>query len=112
MRRPSWWSRLRGQPASAPMPVQKQAQIEVDLPGIGRMHVAQSVDCRGAMCPRPQLLTMKVMGKMKAGEILEVRCDSAPAVEGFPALAASMASAHLCTVREPQGWRVYLCKGA
>ncbi|MFO1218338.1 MAG: sulfurtransferase TusA family protein [Burkholderiaceae bacterium] len=84
---------------------------EVDLPGLGPTPIAQSVDCIGAMCPRPQLLTMKVLGHMQIGEVIEVRCDSAPAVEGFPALALSLTSTHLATIREPAGWRVYLRKG-
>ena len=63
------------------------------------------------MCPRPQLLTMKLMQKMSEGEVLEVQCDSAAAVEGLPSLALKLSSTHLCTLREGHGWRVYLRKG-
>ncbi len=104
----SWWNPLRRQSP----PVEVVVATEVDLPGIGQTRIAQSVDCRGAMCPRPQLLTMKMMGKMNEDDVLEIRCDSAPAVEGFPALAASLQCTHLCTLREAHGWRVYLRKGA
>jgi TusA-related sulfurtransferase len=104
---PGWWSRWRtGRSVGNPLP-----RARVDLPGLGPTPIAQSVDCLGAMCPRPQLLTMKVLGKMQNGEVIEVRCDSAPAVEGFPALALSLTSTHLATIRDADGWRVYLRKG-
>lgn len=104
---PGWWSRWRKRRSDEPAP----SLAEVDLPGLGPTPIAQSVDCLGAMCPRPQLLTMKVLGHMRIGEVIEVRCDSAPAVEGFPALALSLNSTHLASIREAGGWRVYLRKG-
>lgn len=76
------------------------------------MRVAHFVDCRGAMCPRPQMLTMKVMQKMKEGDVVEVNCDNPAAVEGFPSLAIKLASTHLCTLRDADTWRIYLRKGA
>jgi len=54
---------------------------------------------------------MKLMNRMAQGEVLEIRCDSAPAVEGFPALALALESTHLATVRDGHAWRVYLRKG-
>jgi len=105
---PGWWSRWRmGRSVEQP----EAPHPAVDLPGLGPTSIAQSVDCLGAMCPRPQLLTMKVLGRMQTGQVIEVRCDSAPAVEGFPALALSLASTHLATIRDADGWRVYLRKG-
>lgn len=83
---------------------------DVDLPGVGRVHVVRAVDCLGALCPRPQLLTMKVLGEVGAGGVVEVVLDNATAVEGFPALAQTLGCAHLGTVREPGCWRVYLRK--
>lgn len=80
----------------------------VDLPGLGRVHVVHSIDCLGALCPRPQLLTMKVLGEVGAGAVVEVVLDNATAVEGFPALAQTLGCIHLGTVREPGCWRVYL----
>lgn len=102
-----WWSRLRRPDLPAPQP----ACAAVDLPGWGLTPIAQAVDCVGAMCPRPQLLVMKVLGKLVDGEVVEVRCDNAPAVESFPALALSLGSTHLATLRHGSGWRVYLRKG-
>ncbi|MBL8289544.1 MAG: sulfurtransferase TusA family protein [Rubrivivax sp.] len=104
----NWWARLSGR---APLQPKPAATAVVEVPGNGLMPIAQSVDCLGAMCPRPQLLTMKVLNRVSDGDVVEVRCDSAPAVESFPALALTLACTHLATVRDAQGWRVYLRKG-
>lgn len=102
-----WWRRITGRdPIPAAVP-----DREVLLPGAGPTRITQSVDCLGAMCPRPQLLAMKVMGRLADGEVIELRCDSAPAVEGFPALAMTLESTHLATLRDERGWLVYLRKG-
>ncbi len=83
---------------------------EVDIPGLGRLVLVRSVDCVGAMCPRPQLLTMKVLGEVRGGDVIEVLSDNPSAVEGFPALAQALNCTHLKTVREPGLWRMYLRK--
>lgn len=83
---------------------------EVDIAGQGRIVLVRSVDCMGAMCPRPQLLTMKVLGEVGAGEVIEVLSDSPAAVEGFPALALALNCEHLAAVRDQGFWRIYLRK--
>lgn len=83
---------------------------EVDIPGLGRLHLVRSVDCLGAMCPRPQLLTMKVLGEVGLGDVIEVLSDNPTAVEGFPALAQALNCTHLATIRESGHWRMYLRK--
>ncbi len=84
----------------------------VELPGRGAVAVARSIDCLGEMCPRPQLLTVKVVDEMGVGEVVEVLTDNAAAAEGFPALAMKLDCEHLATVREPGHWRIYLRRGA
>lgn len=86
------------------------ARVE-DLPGIGRVRVSYVVDCMGAMCPRPQLLTIKILGQVDEGEVIEVVSDNPAAVEAFPSLAESLFCSHLMTVREKDCWRLYLRKG-
>jgi tRNA 2-thiouridine synthesizing protein A len=103
----SLFDRFHDRPTGISNPVFK----DVDIPGLGRMCVVRSVDCLGAMCPRPQLLTMKVMDEVVSGEVVEVVLDNATAVEGFSALAQRLGCMHLGTVREPDCWRVYLRKG-
>jgi tRNA 2-thiouridine synthesizing protein A len=83
---------------------------EVDIPGLGRLVLVRSVDCLGAMCPRPQLLTMKVVGEIRTHDVIEVLSDNPSAVEGFPALAQALNCVHLKTLREPGMWRMYLRK--
>ncbi|MCL4184232.1 MAG: sulfurtransferase TusA family protein [Burkholderiaceae bacterium] len=84
---------------------------KVDLPGRGEVAVVRSIDCVGEMCPRPQLLTVKVIGEVGEGEVIELLTDNAAAVEGFPALAMKLNCAHLATIREPGYWRMYLRRG-
>lgn len=103
----SLFDRFHDRPTGMSSPVLK----EVDIPGLGWTHVVHSVDCLGALCPRPQLLTMKVLGEVGSGGVVEVVLDNATAVEGFPALAQTLGCTHLGTVREPGCWRVYLRKG-
>jgi tRNA 2-thiouridine synthesizing protein A len=83
---------------------------QVELPGLGRLELAQSVNCLGAMCPRPQLLTLKVLGEVSVGEVIEVLSDNPSAVEGFPALALALNCIHLKTVRLSDHWCIYLRK--
>jgi len=83
---------------------------EVDIAGLGRLALVNSVNCIGAMCPRPQLLTLKVVGEVRVGDVIEVLSDNPSAVEGFPALALALNCVHLKTLREADHWRVYLRK--
>ena len=103
----SWFDLFHGRPAVS----DRRIFRDVDLPGVGAVPVVRSVDCLGAMCPRPQLLTLKVLGEVGSGEVIEVVLDNPTAVEGFPALAQTLGCGHLATVREPGCWRVYLRKG-
>lgn len=103
----SWFDLFHDRPTGVTSLVIK----DVDIPGKGKVRVVRSVDCLGAMCPRPQLLTMKVLGEVGPGEVIEVRMDNPTAVEGFPALAQTLGCTHLATVREPDCWCVYLRKG-
>lgn len=83
---------------------------EVEVAGLGKLTLVRTVDCLGAMCPRPQLLTMKVLGEVRVGDVVEVLSDNPSAVEGFPALAQALNCEHLKTVRESDHWRMYLRK--
>ena len=82
-----------------------------NLPGIGLVRIAYVVNCIHTMCPRPQLLTMKILSQVEEGEVIEVVSDNPAAVESFPALAETMGCTHLLTVRDQDCWRIYLRKG-
>ena len=103
-----WFDRLLWKRRSPPVSVLRT----VELPGLGAVAVARSIDCLGEMCPRPQLLTVKVVGEIGVGEVVEVLTDNAAAAEGFPALAMKLDCEHLASVRETGHWRVYLRRSA
>ena len=107
MQATGWFDHFRD-----PRPIAVEAiDREVDIPGVGVLRLVRSVDCMGAMCPRPQLLTMKVVGEIGSGEVIEVCSDNPAAVEGFPALAQALNCTHVVTLREADHWRMYLRKG-
>lgn len=103
-----WFEHFREQRA---IPVEPISRL-VEIPGVGRVRLVRSVDCLGAMCPRPQLLTMKVVGEVEPGEVIEVVSDNPAAVEGFPALAQALGCTHVATVRDADHWRMYLRKSS
>lgn len=102
----SLFDQLHGRPVGVASLINKN----IDVPGLGCVYVARLVDCMGAMCPRPQLLTMKVVGEIDPGDVIEVVLDNPAAVEGFPALSQALNCTYLTTVRDVDHWRVYLRK--
>ncbi len=103
----AWFTGAHKQVESAPAFVER----DVDIPGVGVVHLVRSVDCLGAMCPRPQLLTLKVLGEVRPGDVIEVVSDNPTAIEGFPALAQTLYCTYLTTVRNGSSWCIYLRKG-
>lgn len=103
----SWFSSSQSRPGHVSVPLAR----EVDIPGVGMVRLVRTVDCMGAMCPRPQLLTLKVLGEVEPGDVIEVVSDNPTAVEGFPALAQTLYCTHLTTIRAGDSWRIYLRKG-
>lgn len=83
---------------------------DAELPGIGKVRVACVIDCMGALCPRPQLLIVKMLSQVNEGDVVEVVSDNPAAVEAFPFLAETLPCSHLLTVREQVCWRLYLRK--
>lgn len=43
-----------------------------------------SLDVRGHVCPYPQLLTIRALGSLSPGDILEVILDNPPSVRDVP----------------------------
>jgi len=43
-----------------------------------------SLDVRGQVCPYPQLLTLRALGSLSSGDILEVILDNPPSVRDIP----------------------------
>lgn len=57
------------------------------------------LDATGLTCPLPVLRARRVLNKMRAGEVLEVRATDADSVRDFPAFCQT-AGHHLLMVRE------------
>lgn len=72
--------------------------------------IAETVDCIGDSCPRPQLMTKKSVGRVGPGEIVEVLIDNPASVEALPPMCDEINATHLDTVKDARSWRVYLRK--
>ena len=82
----------------------------VVLPDVGEIEICIEVNCIGASCPRPQVLTMKAFHRLSPGETMELISDNASSVESVVAMALVLNAHHLATLREATVWRVYLRK--
>jgi tRNA 2-thiouridine synthesizing protein A len=83
----------------------------VNLPQVGAVQVDRELDCRGDMCPRPQLLTKRtVLQEMRAREILELIVDNPSSPELVPTIMSDIGATHLGTIRAPGEWRLYIRK--
>jgi tRNA 2-thiouridine synthesizing protein A len=87
------------------------APHRVNLPGIGEVEITRTLDCIGAACPRPQLLTMRMLEASEEGELIELLSDNPATVETLPALMFSHSGTHVATLKKSDHWRVYMCKG-
>lgn len=103
-----WWFGRRKQPQSAGL---SRTERSVMLPGSGATQIHVQIDCVGAVCPRPQLLTMRALDQMDEGEVLELLVDNPSSSEAIPAMCMTLGSTYLATVRDDQGWRIYIRKG-
>lgn len=102
-----WFGRRRKRPAAG---LRREVR-SVTLRELGAIDVHVTVDCLGAVCPRPQLLTMKAIDQMRDGEVLELLIDNPSSAEAIPAMGMTLGSTHLATVKDEQGWRIYVRKG-
>jgi tRNA 2-thiouridine synthesizing protein A len=90
----------------------KQVERTIALAGYGQLHVNVQIDCLGAVCPRPQLMCMRALDQMRAGEVLELVVDNPSTAEAIPAMDMTLGSSHLITVRDEGCWRIYVRKDA
>ena len=72
--------------------------------------LAQSVDCIGDSCPRPQLMTRKAVNQLFSGEVVEVVVDNPSSVEAVPPMCDDLNATHLETIQEPRCWKIYIRK--
>ena len=62
--------------------------------------VANTVDCIGDSCPRPQLMTRKAVDTAAPGDIVAVVIDNPTSVEAIPPMCPGLGATHLETRRE------------
>jgi len=90
-------------------PVLSEGRI-AEVPGHGALRIKRSADCLGAVCPRPQLLAVKLLSEVGPGDVVELVTDNPTAVEGFAPLAEILLCTLLAVVKEAGVWRIYLQK--
>ncbi|WP_137703320.1 sulfurtransferase TusA family protein [Marimonas lutisalis] len=83
---------------------------EATLSNGDTVSIAQTVDCIGDSCPRPQLLTKKAVGQVGSGDVIEVLLDNPSSVEALPPMCDELDAVHLDTKQEPRCWKVYIRK--
>ncbi len=103
-----WLFGKKAKPQSA---VKNCAGRVVEVYEFGPIQVQVAIDCRGAVCPRPQLLTMKALEQMQNGQVVELLVDNPSSTEAIPAMTLTLGSTHLITVKEVDYWSIYLRKG-
>lgn len=102
-----WFGRQKQRRANAVTRVERNVTVD----GFGSLPVQVHIDCLGAVCPRPQLLTMRALDHMQDGEVLELLVDNPGSAEAIPAMGMTLGSTHLLTVHDDGCWRIYVRKG-
>ena len=69
-----------------------------------------TLDLRGVSCPLPPLKTMKALGRMQAGEILEVLGTSSVGRRSSPWVAQTFGNEFLGSVTGENSYRFYVKK--
>ena len=70
------------------------------------LDVANTIDCIGDSCPRPQLMTKKALGDASSGDVIEVRVDNPTSMEALPPIIEENGGTHLATLRQSRHWQV------
>lgn len=72
--------------------------------------LANSLDCIGDSCPRPQLMTKKALSAAVTGAVIEVLVDNPSSVEAIPPMLDDLDASHLETIKEDRCWKIYVRK--
>jgi len=86
------------------------ANQEITLSDGNTYTVANTVDCLGDSCPRPQLMTKKAVSSANAGDVVEILIDNPTSMEALPPMCPVLVATHLETVADTKGWKVYIRK--
>ncbi len=83
---------------------------EVELPNIGKVKIDRVVDCKGMVCPRPQLEVKKAIQSMKSGEVAEVLITNPPSVRTVSEIIKKMNCELLANIKEGNVFKLYFRK--
>jgi len=84
--------------------------VQVTLTNGSELAIANSVDCMGDSCPRPQLMTKKAVLAAGSGDVIEILVDNPTSMEALPPMCPAMNAMHLETLSVSKGWKVYIQK--
>ena len=72
--------------------------------------LAQQLDCLGDSCPRPQMMTKKVLNNLQANDVVEITVDNPSSMEAVPPMGPQLGATHLETVTKNNCWKIYMRK--
>jgi TusA-related sulfurtransferase len=85
---------------------------EVELPDVGKVTVSRVIDCKGQVCPKPQLECKKAAKEMADGEVAEMLITNPASVEAVPGIVKKSGCTLLGTIKEEGLWKLYFRKGS
>ncbi len=83
---------------------------EVEIPNVGKVKIDRTIDCKGMVCPRPQLEVKKAIQSMKSGEVAEVLITNPPSVRSVTEIIKKMKCELLANVKEGNVFKLYFKK--
>ncbi len=83
---------------------------EVTLENGSAVKIAQSVDCIGDSCPRPQLMTKKALSAAGSGDVIEVLVDNSSSMEAIPPMLNGLGATLLESRKSDRRWEIYIRK--
>jgi len=72
--------------------------------------VQTSVDTRGTVCPGPLMETLKALGTVSSGEIIEVLSADEETRQNMPKWCTDLGNEYLGTIEESGYFKVYIKK--
>lgn len=77
---------------------------------VEEIHVSKTIDVRGQICPYPSLETVRTLGSLNTGEVLEILTDNEiSALDSIPTVCRRRSLPYL-VLKDEGYWRVYTRK--
>ena len=72
--------------------------------------ISHEVDCLGDSCPRPQLMTKKIVAKASSLDVIQILIDNPTSMEAIPPMCPGIKATHLETIKADRHWNIYVRK--